>query len=101
MKYLYSVESMAKWTEGTGDIPPRTEGIEEEKGGKSFVKTHQIFNAAASQMDGIAPCASFPGDAGLQAEQMMIDMRDRILSGSDVKESLTTTQDEINKLLKP
>lgn len=101
MKYLYSVESMAKWTEGTGYIPPRKDVIDAENGLKSFVKTHQMFNAAASQMDGIAPCASFPGNAGLQAEQMMIDMRDRILSGSDVKESLTTTQDEINKLLKP
>ena len=30
-KYLYSVESMAKWTEGTGYVPPRNNVIEAEK----------------------------------------------------------------------
>jgi multiple sugar transport system substrate-binding protein/sn-glycerol 3-phosphate transport system substrate-binding protein len=100
-KYLYSIESMAKWTQGTGYIPPRKDVIDAENGLKSFTQTHKMFNAAVSQMDDVVSLASFPGDAGLQAEQMMIDMRDRILSGSvGVREGLTTTQNEINELLK-
>ena len=43
---------------------------------------------------------SFPGDAGLQAEQMLLDMRDQIFGGQvTVEEGMTSTQDAINALL--
>ena len=32
-KFLYSVESMAAWTSGTGDVPPRKEGARAANGG--------------------------------------------------------------------
>ncbi|MEA4893480.1 MAG: ABC transporter substrate-binding protein [Peptococcaceae bacterium] len=100
MKYLYRVESMAAWTEGTGYVPPRKDVIESENGLKEFVEENQMFNAAASQMDGVASWASFPGDAGLQAEQMLIDIRDQILNGSiGARTGLIETQDKINELL--
>jgi len=99
-KYLYSVESMAAWTKGTGYVPPRKDVIEAENGLKTYVKEHDMFNAAASQMDGVASWASFPGDSGLQAEQMLIDVRDQILSGSvGVREGLTRAQNDINALM--
>lgn len=100
MRYLYSVESMAAWTKGTGYVPPRKDVIDAENGLKAFVEENKMFSAAASQMDGVASWASFPGDAGLQAEQMLIDIRDQILTGSiGVREGLTQTQDKINELL--
>ncbi len=99
-KYLYSVESMAKWTEGTGYVPPRNNVIEAENGLKDFVEEHPMFTAAADQMNGVASWASFPGDAGLEAEQMLIDMRDQILSGTvDIEKEMKETQDSINQIM--
>lgn len=101
MKYLYSVESMAKWTEGTGYVPPRKDVAEAEDGLKDFLAENEMMQAAIDQMDGVVPWTSFPGDAGLEAEQKMLDIRDEILGGKvDVKEGLTSTEEEINTLLK-
>ena len=60
-----------------------------------------MMKAATSQMDSVVPWASFPGDAGLQAEQMLLDARDKILSGDvSAHDALTQTQNQINALLK-
>ena len=58
-----------------------------------------MMEAAVLQMDSVVPWASFPGDAGLQAEQLLLEMRDRILAGSSVGSELTATQTKINALL--
>lgn len=101
LKYLYSVESMAAWTKGTGYVPPRKDVADAENGLKSFLEENQMMKAATSQMDSVVPWASFPGDAGLQAEQMLLDARDKILSGDvSAHDALTQTQNQINALLK-
>lgn len=100
MKFLYSVESVAKWTEGTGYVPPREGVADAENGLKRFLEENEMMQAAVDQMDVIVPWTSFPGDAGLQAEQLLLDVRDQILGGTiTVEEGLTTTQEAINKLL--
>ncbi|CUH96638.1 putative secreted protein [Propionispora sp. 2/2-37] len=100
-KFLYSVESMAAWTKGTGYVPPRKGVAEAENGLKSFLAENKMMAAATTQMDGVVSWTSFPGDAGLQAEQLLLDVRDRILSGSiSAREGLTQTQAKINELLK-
>ena len=66
---------------GTGYVPPRKDVIDAENGLKDFVTEHPMFQAAANQMDGVVSWASFPGDAGLEAEQKLID----IGAGSDLK----------------
>ncbi|TQR18662.1 ABC transporter substrate-binding protein [Psychrobacillus vulpis] len=101
MKYLYSVESMAKWTEGTGYVPPRKDVAEAENGLKAYLEENEMMKAAVEQMDGVVPWTSFPGDAGLQAEQLLLDTRDEILGGKvSVDEGLKSTEEEINQLLK-
>ena len=80
-KYLYSVESMAAWTIGTGYVPPRKDVADAENGLKSFLAENEMMKAAIEQMDGVVSWTSFPGDAGLQAEQMLLDMRDQIFGG--------------------
>ncbi|MGE8205459.1 ABC transporter substrate-binding protein [Heyndrickxia sp. NPDC080065] len=101
MKYLYSVESMAKWTEGTGYVPPRKDVAEAENGLKKYLEENEMMQAAIEQMDGIVPWTSFPGDAGLQAEQLLLDARDQILGGSvSVEEGLKSTEKAINEILK-
>lgn len=99
-KYLYSVESMAAWTEGTGYVPPRKDVAEAENGLKNFLAENKMMNAAIEQMDNVVPWTAFPGDAGLQAEQMLLDMRDQILGGQiSAEEGMKSTQDAINALL--
>ena len=99
MKYLYSVGAMSEWTKGTGYVPPRKDVAEDENGLKGFLAENKMMKAAIMQMDSVVPWASFPGDAGLQAEQLLLEMRDRILAGSSVGTELTTTQTKINALL--
>ena len=99
-KYLYSVEAMAAWTEGTGYVPPRKDVAEAENGLKNFLAENKMMNAAIEQMDNVVPWTAFPGDAGLQAEQMLLDMRDQILGGQiSAEEGMKSTQDAINALL--
>ena len=99
-KLLYSVESMAAWTEGTGYVPPRKDVAGAENGLKTFLAENKMMNAAIEQMDGVVPWTAFPGDAGLQAEQMLLDMRDQILGGQvTAEQGMKATQDAINQLL--
>lgn len=99
-KYLYSVDSMAEWTIGTGYVPPRKDVAEAENGLKTFLEENKMMEAAITQMEGVVSWTSFPGDAGLQAEQILLDTRDKILGGKvSAKDGLTEAQEEINKLL--
>lgn len=99
-RFLYSVESMAAWTMGTGYVPPRKDVADAENGLKAFYAENEMMRAANDQMDKIVPWTSFPGDAGLQAEQILLDIRDRILSGNvSAQEALQNAQNEINGLL--
>lgn len=99
-KFLYSVESMAAWTEGTGYVPPR-KGVDEDPNGlKDFLAENELMKPAIEQMPYVAPWASFPGDAGLQAEQMLLDMRDKIFGGQQsAKDAMTQAQEEINRIM--
>ena len=99
-KYLYSVESMAEWTRGTGYVPPR-KGVEDDPNGlKDFLAENELMKPAIEQMPYVVPWASFPGDAGLQAEQMLLDMRDKIFGGQQsAKEAMTQAQEDINRMM--
>lgn len=100
-KYLYSIEAMAAWTEGTGYVPPRKDVAEAENGLKDFLAENKMMNAAVEQMDGVVSWTAFPGDAGLQAEQLLLDMRDEIFSGKiTAEEGMKNTQNKINELLR-
>jgi multiple sugar transport system substrate-binding protein/sn-glycerol 3-phosphate transport system substrate-binding protein len=100
MKFLYSVKSIAAWTIGTGYAPPREGVADAEDGLKSFMAENKMMEAATSQMKYVVPWASFPGDAGLQAEQALTDMRDEILGGSKpARQAMLDTQEKINQLL--
>lgn len=100
-KFLYSVESMSEWTKGTGYVPPRKDVAQAENGLKAFLEENKLMKAAVDQMDKVVPWASFPGDAGLQAEQTLLEVRDQILGGKvDAKKGLKEAQDKINALLK-
>lgn len=98
-KYLYGIEQMATWTKGTGYTPPRKDVAEAENGLKSFLEENEMMKPAIEQSKDVVSWASFPGNAGLESEQALLDMRDEILAGDDVKTSMENAQEKINSLL--
>lgn len=99
MKFLYENENVLAWTEGTGYVPS-TATVKDSDEMKKFLEENPMMGAAMVQMDKVNKWASFPGQAGLEAEQMLLDMRDAILTGKKtVEEALPETQDAINNLL--
>lgn len=99
MKFLYENENVLAWTEGTGYVPSTSKVTDSEEM-KKFLEENPMMEAAIKQMSKVNKWASFPGQAGLEAEQLLLDMRDAILTGKKtVEEALPATQDEINQLI--
>lgn len=100
IKYLESPQALAKWSTGTGYLPPRKGIAEDPNGFKKIVDENKNIQAALSTMPNLVKWASFPGNNGLQAEQLLIDVRDIILSGQEsAANALDATAEKINKLL--
>ena len=100
MKFLYEADSVAAWTEGTGYLPSTMDAVDNNEQLKTLLDEDTMMLAAYNQLENLVPWAPFPGNSGLQAEQLLVDMRDQILAGSPVEETMKTTQEEINKLIK-
>ena len=100
IKYLESPEALAKWSTGTGYLPPRKGVADDPKGFKKIVDENKNIQTALAMMPKVVKWASFPGANGLQAEQLLIDARDIILSGKQsAADALHQTAEKINKLL--
>lgn len=100
IKYLESPEALAKWSTGTGYLPPRKGVAEDPKGFKKIVDENKNIQTALAMMPKVVKWASFPGANGLQAEQLLIDARDIILSGKQsAANALHQTAEKINNLL--
>ena len=100
IKYLESPEALAKWSTGTGYLPPRKGVADDPKGFKKLADENPNIKMALNEMKKVSKWASFPGANGLQAEQLLIDVRDVILSGKmSAADALHQTAEKINKLL--
>lgn len=98
-KFLSESDSVTAWTLGTGYLPETTDATNNKDLAK-LIKEDNMMGAAYSTLKNLIPWAPFPGNSGLQAEQMLLDMRDRILGGGDVSTELKKTQDAVNGLIK-
>lgn len=98
IQFLYESDSIADWVEGTGYVPPTTDATDNEEL-DTLLNEDPIFSAANSSLEYMVPWAPFPGDTALQAEQLLIDLRDRILNNGDVESETTSTQDQINEMI--
>lgn len=97
MKYLYKVENVSAWTKGTGYVPSTKNVIDNPKGLQEYLKKNEMIKPAIRQMTNVVPWASFPDATGLESEQKLLDMRDRILSDdAPVEKTMKETQDSIN-----
>lgn len=99
LQFLYEPDNIASWTEGTGYVPPTSDATENAEL-NTLLTEDPIFTAANSSLEYMVSWAPFPGDTGLEAEQLLIDLRDRILNGGDVETETIKTQDEINNMIK-
>ncbi|MDY4920626.1 MAG: ABC transporter substrate-binding protein [Phascolarctobacterium sp.] len=100
IKYLESPESLAKWSTGTGYLPPRKGVADDPNGFKKLADANPNIKMALAEMPKVTKWASFPGANGLKAEQLLIDVRDIILSGKmSAADALHQTAEKINKLL--
>ena len=73
---------------------------EDPNGFKKMIEENKNIQVALSTMPNLVKWASFPGANGLQAEQLLIDARDIILSGKETAaQALHETAEKINNLL--
>ena len=78
----------------------RKDVAESPEGLKDFLEENEMMKAATTQMDGVVSWASFPGDVGLEIDQILSDTQDQILGGEiSAEEGLTNAQDKMNALL--
>jgi ABC-type glycerol-3-phosphate transport system substrate-binding protein len=99
IKFLTTQEGYYEWTVGTGYVPPRKD-VEELPLFQEYLKKNPLLNASLRQMPLTVPFVSFPGDAGLQIEQGLLDARDAIMNGEQSAEQvLTKLQNRANELM--
>lgn len=100
IKFLESKEALTKWSTGTGYLPPRKGMDAEGSAFKKVIDGNKNIQNALSTMPDLVKWASFPGANGLKAEQLLIDVRDVILSGKEsAADALKETAEKVNALL--
>lgn len=98
-KYLTSQQGYYDWTVATGYLPPRAD-VQEMPEFIAYLDENPLLRPAFEQMEDIVPFVSFPGDAGLEIEQGLLDIRDAIMNGDvTAEEGLTELQDTANALM--
>jgi multiple sugar transport system substrate-binding protein len=101
IKFLLNTQSETLWTKGTGYLPTGKDAANDPNGLKDLMTQDKLMKVAEGQMKDIVPWTSFPGANGLQAEQILIDARDTILSGKEpLDKALKEAEDKINNLIK-
>ncbi len=91
VQYLLTADSMVTWTSGVGYIP-HVKNVDPSK-------LHKNVALSAQVLESTVPWYCFPGSEGLNAEQILISYRDKILGGNiDVPSALKAMEEEINAL---
>lgn len=99
MKYLLEEEASEKWTKGTGYLPSAIQ--DENSSIAKFLNENQLMSVASEQLKDMGKWASFSGSNALQAEQLLIDVRDVILSGEKkADQALKEVEEKIMNLVK-
>src|SRR4030066_382809 len=84
-KYLLDPDQINTWVRGTGYLPSTKAAVEDPEGLKSYLDETPMMEKAIQQRDEAArPWTSWPGANGLQIDQLLVNMRDAIMSGEDV-----------------
>ncbi len=96
LTWMLDAENMLQWNGVTGYIPPIKSAM-----GSEFMEENPVIQTAYDNLDSAVPWAAFPGNNGLEAEQILIAMRDEILSGgTPVADAMKKAQEDINAMYK-
>ena len=99
IKFITTPEAHIEWTQVTGYVPPRKD-VSDTPEFQKYLQTASQLNACLEQMENAVPFVSFPGDAGLEIEQGLLDVRDVIMNGDQTaKEALEELQNRANELM--
>ncbi len=102
LKFMYSDPSVSAWVQDTGYLPV-TQGVTERDDDLAahFESNPLAAVALESWENAAVQWPSWPGENGLQVEQIMVDMRDKILTNFEEPGSvIEDAQNQINDLLK-
>jgi len=100
MKFLYEDDNMADWVLGTGYLPTTKTAIQNSEKLKKYMSENTLMKPAIDTFGNAVAWTSWPGANGLQVDQVLIDMRDAIISDyADVDTTIKQAQDDVNKLL--
>ncbi|MGN0132413.1 MAG: ABC transporter substrate-binding protein [Lachnospiraceae bacterium] len=99
IQFITTAEAHVDWTKATGYVPPRKD-VNELEEFQEYLKEAPQLNACLDQMEYLVPFVSFPGDAGLEIEQGLLDTRDVIMNGEKTAtEALGEMQEKANELM--
>lgn len=98
VKYLYETENVKDWITATGYLPMTKASAQDEDIAK-LLKEDSVYSANYQGIDKLGKWAPFPGNTGLKAQEVLVNMMDRILDGEDVRNNLEHAEDEINHLI--
>jgi len=94
-------EQIVLVTRETGYPPPRLGLVDDPAYLAGFYEENPLFRAEIEQFPDVVQWVSWPGRNGLEIEQVLLDFRDRILSGAqDVPGAARATAEEVNALLR-
>lgn len=97
IKFMYQPEYVDEWHLATGYIPM----IKDAKDKTTVVKTNPDLQVGFKALENAVQWAAFPGNHGMEAEQILITTRERILGGNvSVEQGLKEAQEDINNLYK-
>lgn len=100
IKFIESPESLTTWVKGTGYLSPRLGVAEDPRFLKPYFDDNRLVKPATDELPEIVQWASWPGKNGLQANQELLDAREKILGGGDVASSLRDAAARVNQLIK-
>ena len=101
MKFLYEDDNMADWVMGTGYLPTTKTAADNSPKLKTFLAENKLLQPAINTFGNAVAWTSWPGPNGLQVDQILIDMRDAIISNyADPDATIKKAQEDINALLR-
>jgi multiple sugar transport system substrate-binding protein len=100
VKYVNSPEGLAIWTRATGYLPTRSQLAEGSGPIADYYRDNPLLTPELDQVEDYVPWVSWPGSQGPEAEQALIDARDRVLSGeADASKALPEVAERINEMI--
>jgi multiple sugar transport system substrate-binding protein len=97
---LMSSESMTEWVAATGFLPPRPELAEDPQFLQPFYEANPLIQVEFDQVENVVPWVSWPGEFGPEANAILADTRDMILTGTvTTEDGMQSAAQEINELI--